>query len=196
MTFLYWYVLKIYWMVITWWHMVTFLRDATLDPQIPEYLTHLPVSGNSTGVTLPFGLLIVFPLITSKQDGEAWVFQLNCLLSIKKANNPRILHVKEFISFLLQWHLTEWISPELKQMWWVGKGSCRGVPPGKSYWDQEAAVKTLKYSTLGELLGDSEEKGQKTKFCLFPVFTLTTLFAAHVMISCDKHKCLLRNYEF
>ena len=179
-------------MLITWWHMAIFIKDATSVPPVPEHLTNLPVARNTTGVTLT--LYSVFPSMTSKKGWRSLSFSVESA-TLTKANNPRMLHMNEFISSFLKWHLTEQIPPEIKQMWWVGKGSCRGGSPGKSYWDQEAVIKALKYLTLGELLGDHEKKGQNTNFCHFPIFTLTSLFAAHVMISCDKCKCLLRNYD-
>ena len=117
-----------------------------------------------------FWLTYCFSLNYFKTGWRSLSLSVKLFTFSKKSNNPRILHVKEFISFLRQWHLTEQISPEIQQMWWVGKGSCRGVPPGKSYWEQEAAVKTLKSSTRGELLAESEEKGPKTNVCPFSCF--------------------------
>lgn len=72
-----------------------------------DFLTHLPVAENSTGFTLTFCLFIVFSSITFKRDGRGLSLPVKSFVFSKKASNPRILPVREFISFFLKWHLTE-----------------------------------------------------------------------------------------
>lgn len=66
-----------------------------------------------------FAYLLFFPELTSKREGRSLSLPVKSFFFSKKTNNPRTLHMKEFISSFLKWHLTKRNSPEIKQIRWV-----------------------------------------------------------------------------
>lgn len=131
--------------------------------------------------------------------GGNWVFQLSHLSSLKGVYNPRISHMREFISSSLKWYLTERGPPKKKQMWLV---NWEGELQRWVFWEEVLRPRTLNKSSwmisVGRITRGGEKQGQRTHFChlsILPCHLYLQPMSWSPVIY--KYKCSLqRNYEF
>lgn len=71
-------------------------EDANLDPHIPDYVTHLPVTGNSTEITLTFCLFFVFPSITSERGRKSVSFPVKAFIFSQRATPKNTARAKVY----------------------------------------------------------------------------------------------------
>lgn len=131
------------------------------------------------------------------------VFQLSHLFSLTRQITQEYCTVREFISFFLKWHLSHSKDNVAEPSKDKANGEVNWERQLQRWVSWQEVLKLRNFNkgsrmlNVGRVNRGSFKKGQKTNFSHFSIFTLTSLFAAHLMISCDKYKCsLLRNYDF